>query len=431
VLGQGSTTTPLMDGTAAVGTSTRWAHGDHVHPSDTSKIGDAPSDGTIYGRKNAAWIAAAGAGGGGSIIVSDTAPPSPTSGTLWWNSTTGQMYIWYVDPDSSQWVIAAPMPDLSSYIQLICQDTAPTATGSVPLFWWKTTNGQLFISYYDGDSTQWVAVTPNPVAAIQYDVNQNLTTTQQQQAQANLGLVAVQMRSFLAGLGMIWVSGSSFTVSPGTAADSTNTVMITLNAAMTKTLSAWAAGSGNGGLDTGTIAAGAWYHMFVIRNPTTLAVDVLFSASATAPTLPSGYTQFRRVGSNFTQSSLFQKFTQLGDDFQYAPDSYLNISNGTVPTSPTLVPLTVPSGIQVEAQFSGLAICTAAGALYFWSPDRGPITQFGGHYFIYSWGNGVQSAGQFRIRTNTSAQIYVQASAAMGTYYIGTYGYIDRRGRDL
>ena len=33
-----STSTPLMDGTAAVGTSTAFARGDHVHPSDTSKV---------------------------------------------------------------------------------------------------------------------------------------------------------------------------------------------------------------------------------------------------------------------------------------------------------------------------------------------------------------------------------------------------------
>lgn len=33
-----STATPLMDGTAAVGTSTAFARGDHVHPSDTSKL---------------------------------------------------------------------------------------------------------------------------------------------------------------------------------------------------------------------------------------------------------------------------------------------------------------------------------------------------------------------------------------------------------
>lgn len=37
VLGQAATTTPNADGTAAVGTSTRFARADHVHPTDTSR----------------------------------------------------------------------------------------------------------------------------------------------------------------------------------------------------------------------------------------------------------------------------------------------------------------------------------------------------------------------------------------------------------
>lgn len=34
---QATSTTPLMDGTAAVGSETKWAKGDHVHPTDTSR----------------------------------------------------------------------------------------------------------------------------------------------------------------------------------------------------------------------------------------------------------------------------------------------------------------------------------------------------------------------------------------------------------
>ena len=33
-----TTTTPKMNGTAAIGTETKWAKGDHVHPSDTTKV---------------------------------------------------------------------------------------------------------------------------------------------------------------------------------------------------------------------------------------------------------------------------------------------------------------------------------------------------------------------------------------------------------
>jgi hypothetical protein len=37
VIGQAASATPLIDGTAAVGTSTRYARGDHVHPTDTTR----------------------------------------------------------------------------------------------------------------------------------------------------------------------------------------------------------------------------------------------------------------------------------------------------------------------------------------------------------------------------------------------------------
>lgn len=62
--------------------------------------------------------------------------------------------------------------------------------------------------------------------------------------------------------------------------------------AMTKRLDAtWAAGTNQGGLDTGSKANSTWYYCYAIYNPTTLVSDFLFSASATSPTLPSGYTK--------------------------------------------------------------------------------------------------------------------------------------------
>ena len=44
---------------------------------------------------------------GAPVMVSDTAPASPVSGMQWLDSTTAQLYIWYTDPTSSQWVGAA------------------------------------------------------------------------------------------------------------------------------------------------------------------------------------------------------------------------------------------------------------------------------------------------------------------------------------
>jgi len=43
----------------------------------------------------------------GGVIIADIAPASPTPGTLWWESDTAILWIWYMDADTGQWVQAA------------------------------------------------------------------------------------------------------------------------------------------------------------------------------------------------------------------------------------------------------------------------------------------------------------------------------------
>ena len=45
-------------------------------------------------------------GGGGSITTSDEAPVGAKDGDLWWNNQDGNLYVYYTDADSSQWVAA-------------------------------------------------------------------------------------------------------------------------------------------------------------------------------------------------------------------------------------------------------------------------------------------------------------------------------------
>lgn len=47
-------------------------------------------------------------GGGASVTTSNTAPSSPSAGDLWWNSMDGNMYVYYNDGDSNQWVQSNP-----------------------------------------------------------------------------------------------------------------------------------------------------------------------------------------------------------------------------------------------------------------------------------------------------------------------------------
>src|SRR5215475_8112658 len=55
-----------------------------------------------------AWVTFSG-GGGASVHVGPTAPPSPAVGDLWWrNDPDGSLFVYYQDPNSSQWVPATP-----------------------------------------------------------------------------------------------------------------------------------------------------------------------------------------------------------------------------------------------------------------------------------------------------------------------------------
>lgn len=131
------------------------------------------------------------------------------------------------------------------------------------------------------------------------------------------GAAVRDLRGFISGL-IMSTSGPSInmTVGAGKAIDSTNTIILDLGSAIVKTTSAWAVGSTNGGLDTGVIANTTTYFYFLIRRPDTGVVDVLFSLSATAPTLPANYTQFRRIGAARTNGAgQWIPFIQNDDTF--------------------------------------------------------------------------------------------------------------------
>jgi hypothetical protein len=75
----------------------------------TSNSGVVPSSGggnTNFLRADGQWAAPPG-GTGASVTVSATAPTSPSAGNLWWNSEDGNLYIYYQDANTSQWVSAS------------------------------------------------------------------------------------------------------------------------------------------------------------------------------------------------------------------------------------------------------------------------------------------------------------------------------------
>jgi hypothetical protein len=78
------------------------------------------------------WVASTQPGGGGGntqISVSDTPPAAPAHGALWWDSVGGQLYIYYADPDSSEWVQANTLAGLGAFLSL----AGGTMTGPITL----------------------------------------------------------------------------------------------------------------------------------------------------------------------------------------------------------------------------------------------------------------------------------------------------------
>jgi len=272
-----------------------------------------------------------------------------------------------------------------------------------------------------------------PSGSVRYDIQQSLTAAQQDQAQKNLGL-PLALRGYIAGLMLSAIGGTTFNITAGVASDSTYADVLELTSAWSKGNGAWSAGNTGGALDTGAYVGGSWYHVFIIKNPTTGAVDILTSASATAPTMPSGYTLFRRIGSLLAaSSSSFTAFTQLGDEFLWAtPAADVSVSN--LGTTATLYQLTVPTGVQVIARMRGTFnnATTFTGVLIN-SPDETTAFANSPNGNILGFVSVANVACGFvtDTRTNTSGQIRAVASAASMSLKVATYGWIDRRGRDI
>jgi hypothetical protein len=94
------------------------------------------------------------------------------------------------------------------------------------------------------------------------------------------------------------------TLTKGRRRDSTNTVNLLLASPITKRIdAAWSAGTGNGGIDTGSVATGTYYLYLISGDDGVSSVDALFSASSTAPTMPATYTKFRMVAAMRTNTS--------------------------------------------------------------------------------------------------------------------------------
>jgi len=212
----------------------------------------------------------------------------------------------------------------------------------------------------------------------------------------------------------------------------TNPVLMVLASALTKRLdAAWAVGTNQGGLDTGSIAD-TTYHVWLIQRSDTGVVDALFSASATSPTMPADYDRKACIGSVIRKSGALVPFIQLGNIFTI--NAVNDISATNPGTSAVTRAITAPVGVKVIS-FGSLTLFgpnngTSYAALLT-SLDLGdqtPSTSNAQVSFTSSASSNRQ-AGAFQVPTNTSAQIRsrLATSDASVALTITTRGWIDPR----
>jgi len=101
-----------------------------------------------------------------TTTISDSPPVGPAVGDAWWDSAKGQLYVWFNDGSSSQWVAATnrtgprgPAGPTGGDIHV--GDVAPSSP-VVGDAWFDSSAGELFVWYDDGSSQQWVVAHNQP-----------------------------------------------------------------------------------------------------------------------------------------------------------------------------------------------------------------------------------------------------------------------------
>lgn len=210
---------------------------------------------------------------------------------------------------------------------------------------------------------------------------------------------------------------ATMSIAAGVCTNSTNAVLMALSA-INKTTSAWTVGSGNGGIDTGSIAASTWYYFYVIRRTDTGAVDVVFSLSSSAPALPANYTQYRYIGMAYTDgSSHWTQFVQTGREFWYYTP-VLNFYDTSSSTSAKTIQI-LGGGRKL------LAILNAGcqSTMYISDPDTADLAPSLTAAPGITIGSGSQ--GTCRVWTNASGVVRWRSSANSGAEFMVTLGWVD------
>ena len=219
----------------------------------------------------------------------------------------------------------------------------------------------------------------------------------------------------------------------GACASTDNLSLIRNSSTVTKRLDAsWTAGAAGGLLDTGTRAVSTWYYLFAIYNPTTRVSDFLASTSASSPTLPSGFTRFRRIGAVYSDSSNSNKSWKQFGRVMLWNTPVLSATTDTLSGTAANFAVLVPDQIDVEANINVSMNNASNGSGYVRSVSQGDNSPGASTGFanLYFNGGSAWSSGMMTIPCASTANIRASAEFSSTKLRVLTLGYEDLLTKD-
>lgn len=222
--------------------------------------------------------------------------------------------------------------------------------------------------------------------------------------------------------------------------DSTNARNLVSSSAIVKQIdAAFVQGTNAGGMFTGSVGADTWYYMCQIEKDSDDSIGFGFDASSTCANVPTGWTEFRRIGAVLTDvSSNIIAFFQEDDHFYW--DIPVNDENNTggITTTENLVNMTAPPLEEIKAKFScNFFDSTASAPTYILVrptrvADTVPSVTLSNMATRITGGGNDHESATFEMHVDSSGRIAYRASASTADhdFRITTYGWVDPRGKE-
>jgi len=133
------------DSQALMWTGSEWAPGNPLKvSSDVGNSATFGSDGGIYTPETEL------------VHVGETPPDAPADGWLWFRTDICQLFVYYDDGDTQQWVQANSGASGGGGTSEVYVADNPPDSPAPGALWFRSTMAQMFIWYDDGMSLQWV-----------------------------------------------------------------------------------------------------------------------------------------------------------------------------------------------------------------------------------------------------------------------------------